>query len=394
MKIYITGIGIISSLGSNVEENFNSLRSERSGIRKTNLSHFPKEIFLGAVDLTNEAIIHKHNLSKPTYSRTSLLAYVAAKEAWGNNLHDAKIRTGIISATTVGGMDKTEEYYRQLLENNNPDISLLLTHDSGNTTERIAEELGFTGYVNTLSTACSSSANAIMLGARMIEQGKLDRVLVGGTDALTLFTIHGFQSLFILDKEWCKPFDENRNGLNLGEGAAFLLLENEKSKNSTGNESSCVISGWHNAADAFHQTASSPDGKGATLAMQNALKKANISPGEISYINAHGTGTKNNDLSESVALKNVFGAAVPPFSSTKAYTGHTLAAAGAMEAVFSVLALRHNVIYPNLNFEKPISEIELIPQRNFLEMADVRIVLSNSFGFGGNNSSLIFNKIK
>ncbi|MBC7864986.1 MAG: beta-ketoacyl-[acyl-carrier-protein] synthase family protein, partial [Bacteroidia bacterium] len=325
MKIYVTGLGVISAIGLNVEENFHSLRSEKSGIKKT---FFGSDLFLGMVDVSNEEIISKYNLKNGPYSRTSLLAYVAAKEAWGTNLQDKEIRTGIISATTVGGMDNTEEYYRKLKTNSEADISLLLTHDSGNTTEKIAADLGISGYINTLSTACSSSANAIMLGARLMQQNRLDRVVVGGADALTHFTIKGFHSLFIFDAEWCKPFDENRNGLNLGEGAAFLVLENEKSISKTKNKPLCLFSGWSNAADAYHQTASSPEGKGATLAMKEALQKGETDSSAISYINAHGTGTKNNDLSESAALKTIFEKNIPPFSSTKAFTGHTLAASG------------------------------------------------------------------
>ncbi len=231
-----------------------------------------------------------------------------------------------------------------------------------------------------------------MLGARMLEQNKLDRVLVGGSDALTRFTIKGFHSLMIYDSEWCKPFDENRNGLNLGEGAAFLVLENEKSLRKTKNKIYCKVSGWHNAADAYHQTASSPEGKGATLAMRHAIAKAGLSPSQIQYINAHGTGTKNNDLSESVAIKNIFGDAVPAFSSTKAFTGHTLAAAGAIEAVFSVLAITRNILVPNLNYKESLCETKLVPVTEFQEQQTVESVLSNSFGFGGNNTSLIFTK--
>jgi len=393
MKVYVTGIGVVSAIGLNVEENYHSLKTGKSGIKKTNHLHFSKDIFLGITNCSNEEIIEKHNLTNGPYSRTSLLGYIAAKEAWGGNTHNKDIRTGFISATSVGGMDKTEQYYSQLISKSDADISLIWTHDSGNTTEKIAKELNFTGYINTLSTACSSGANAIMLGARLIEQNKLDRVLIGGADALTLFTINGFHSLFIYDVGFCKPFDKNRNGLNLGEGAAYLVLENEKSIRTTGNEACCLISGWHNAADAYHQTASSPEGTGAVLAMQHAIKKSGLFPVDISYINAHGTGTKNNDLSESQAIKSVFGENIPPFSSTKAYTGHTLAAAGAIEAVYSVLALKYNVIFPNLNFGNPISETGLIPQLKFKSDSTIKTVLSNSFGFGGNNTSLLFNKI-
>ncbi len=392
MGVRITGIGVISAIGNGVQKNFESLCAKKSGIDKIKILPFENAILTGEVKLTNEEIVSKYDLLYAPYSRTSLLGIAAATEAWGNNKIDGQIRTGLISATSVGGMDNTENYYRQVLEKQIGDIKLVVTHDSGNTTEKIAQHLNISGYINTISTACSSGANAIMLGARMIEQNKLDRVLVGGSDALTRFTIKGFHSLMIYDNEWCKPFDENRNGLNLGEGAAFLVLENEKSLAKSGNKVLCKVSGWHNAADAYHQTASSPNGKGATLAMRHAISKAGLTPLQIQYINAHGTGTKNNDLSESVAIKNIFGDAVPSFSSTKAFTGHTLAAAGAIEAVFSVLAITRGVVLPNLNYNQPLSETGLIPQTEIKENQLINAVLSNSFGFGGNNTSLIFTK--
>ena len=180
-------------------------------------------------------------------------------------------------------------------------------------------------------------------------------------------------------------------GLNLGEGAAFLVLENEKSISITGNKPLGILSGWNNATDAFHQTASSPDGKGAYLAMRNALAKAQIGAADIDYVNAHGTGTSNNDLSESMALKNMFGSNLPPFSSTKGFTGHTLAAAGAIESVYCVLSLMYQTTLPNLNYSTSMKETSLIPEINFYPK-QIRHVLSNSFGFGGNYTCLIFSK--
>ena len=394
MSVQITGIGVVSSIGLTVEENLLSLLESRSGITTVQYLDEKRNLLTGEVKASNQELIERTDVKNTNISRTSLLGLVAAKEALGDFKHDLRLKTGIISATSVGGMDRSEVFYSDYLSENDPDYTLLKCHDSGNTTERIAAELGISGYINTLSTACSSGANAIMLGARMLLQGKLDRVLVGGTDALTKFTINGFRSLMIYDEQWCRPFDESRSGLNLGEGAGFLLLENEKSISISGNKTLCYLSGWSNAADAYHQTASSPDGKGATMAINNAIIRSGKSRTEISYINAHGTGTKNNDLSESVALKNVFGENIPMFSSTKAFTGHTLAAAGAIEAVFSILAIQHNLVYPNLNYDTAINETGLVPVSKLLTDKPVNTVLSNSFGFGGNNSSLIFSNQK
>ena len=232
-----------------------------------------------------------------------------------------------------------------------------------------------------------------MQGARLIEGNKLDRVIVGGSDPLALFDMKGFSSLNIYDQDICKPFDDTRKGLNLGEGAGFLVLESDQSISITGNTPLCILSGWNNASDAFHQTASSPNGKGAYLAMINALTKANITSGKINYINAHGTGTGNNDLSESIAIKNVFNDNIPPFSSTKGFTGHTLAAAGAIEAVYCVQSIQSQAILPNLNFSTPMIETGMVPETTFRSGVQVEYVLSNSFGFGGNCTCLIFSKV-
>src|SRR5678815_4512541 len=288
-------------------------------------------------------------------------------------------------------MDRTEKYYFQSQTEKSSHYYSLMTHDNGRTTERLAEELGISGHIGTISTACSSGANSIMQGARLIEGNKLDRVIAGGSEPLATFDIKGFNSLNIYDNEICKPFDEKRMGLNLGEGAAFLVLENEQSISITGNKPLCILWGWNNATDAFHQTASSPDGKGAYLAMKNALAKAGIGAEKIDYVNAHGTGTGNNDLSESRALKNIFGDALPSFSSTKGFTGHTLAAAGAIEAVYCTLSLTSQATLPNLNFSSPILETGMVPVTNFAS-AKIDYVLSNSFGFGGNCTCLIFCK--
>jgi len=392
MKVFVTGIGVVSAIGLTVEENFRSLLNKKSGITECKFPDDQKSIYTGRIAKSNSELKQLLSITDGYYSRTSLLGIIAAEQAMGNNFHNKKLQTAFISSTSVGGMDETEKYYRQVLKNLPVDFNLTRTHDSGNTSENIAAYLKFSGYINTLSTACSSAANAIMLAARMIAQGKMDRVLVGGTDPITDFTIKGFQSLMIYDNEWCKPFDHNRNGLNLGEGAGFLLLEGDRSIKISGNEPICSLTGWHNAADAYHQTASSPDGKGATIAMKNALNKAGLESKEISYINAHGTGTKNNDLSESIAIKNVFGNAIPPFSSTKAFTGHTLAAAGAIEAVYSVLAIKNQVHFSGLNYNDPLEETLMRPVTEPTQ-AVTKHVMSNSFGFGGNNSSLIFSRI-
>jgi 3-oxoacyl-[acyl-carrier-protein] synthase-1 len=333
--------------------------------------------------------------SSQAYTRTALLGLIAAKEAILNaqleNISDA--RTGLVSASSVGGMDRSELFYKEFLSDNKKGrLRNIIGHDCGDSTAKIAEYFCINGFVTTISTACSSAANSIMLGARLIKNNILDRVIVGGVDALTTFTLNGFNSLMILDREPCRTFDETRSGLNLGEGAGFLVLESEQILEKKDKKNYCEVKGYGNACDAFHQTASSPEGDGAKLAMLKALETARLSPDEISYINAHGTGTLNNDLSEGKAIESVFGSSAPFFSSTKSFTGHTLGASGAIEAVLSVLAIEHDLIFPNLNFLKQMNELKIAPVARLMKNVEVKNVLSNSFGFGGNNTSLIFSK--
>jgi len=230
-----------------------------------------------------------------------------------------------------------------------------------------------------------------MFGANLIRSGQLDRVIVGGNDALAKFTLNGFNTLMILDRNGCRPFDENRAGLLLGEGAAYLVLEPGEIAVKENRNVLAVVSGYGNANDAYHQTASSPEGKGAYLAMSKALAMSSLMPGEIDYINVHGTGTQNNDLSEGIALQRIFGEQVPPFSSTKGFTGHTLGAAGAVEAVISVLALRHQLAFASPGFTNPMKELKIQPVLH-TQTARISHVLTNSFGFGGNNSAVILSK--
>lgn len=396
-RVVVTGIGIISSIGKNVDESMQHFRSATSGIGAiTQLDTIHKNnLPVAEVKYSNNELLSLLKIAnnKCNYTRTSILGMYAAKQALESaGIHSVKEKkTGLISANSVGGMDKSEAFYAEFLAN--PDkgkISIIVGHDCGDSTEHIADYLGIKEQVTTLSTACSSSANAIMLGARLIQHGLLDRAIVGGTDSLTKFTINGFNTLMIFDKEACRPFDATRNGLNLGEGAGYIVLESEKSAIESGKKIRGFLSGFANANDAYHQTASSPDGNGAYLAMSQALAMSNLQPTQIDYINVHGTATQNNDLSEGIAMKRIFGEKVPRFSSTKSFTGHTLGAAGGIEAVFSIMALEHQIIYPNLRFKSPIPELQLIPETELIEAAGITHILSNSFGFGGNNSTLIF----
>lgn len=389
-------MGIISAIGNNVAENYEALLREKRGIsRVENVETIHRdEIMVGEVKFTNDELIAQLNLPpENNYSRTALLGEIAAKEAVANaGITDIKkYKTGLILGTSVGGMDMTEKYFYEYLTEKSFQ-KYIDSHHAGDSTQKIAAKLGIEqSFVTTISTACSSAANAILLGARLIKSGKLERVIVGGADCLSKFTINGFKTLMILSDTFNTPFDENRKGLNLGEAAAFLVLESDKVVKAENRKVLAYVKGYGNANDAFHQTASSDHGDGASLAMEKALQVAGLKPSEIDYINAHGTATGNNDLSEGRAILRVFGDNVPDFSSTKANTGHTLAAAGAIEAVYSILALQHNVIFPNLNFKNQMKEFSLMPQTE-IKHKELNNVLSNSLGFGGNCSTIIFSK--
>jgi 3-oxoacyl-[acyl-carrier-protein] synthase-1 len=231
-----------------------------------------------------------------------------------------------------------------------------------------------------------------MSGVNLINNGMVDIAICGGVEVLSKFTLNGFNSLMILDKEHCRPFDKTRNGLNLGEGAAYLILESEESVIRSQRKPLAQLKGFGNANDAFHQTASSPNGDGAFAAMQLAIQTGGVEPADIQYINAHGTGTENNDLSEGLAIQRLFSEKVPPFSSTKPNVGHTLAAAGAIEAVFSILSINEGVIYPGLNFQNQMDELYITPQTE-ISKSKITNVISNSFGFGGNTSSLLISAV-
>lgn len=388
--IAVSGIGIVSALGIGVRDNLSALRAGRSGIsQRSTLIATRHNLPVGELKESNEALCSLLGIDfDPHISRTALLGALAVREAMRDSGVENSPKVGFINATSVGGMDLTERFFPDFMENPlGGDVQMSRMHDCAASTNWIADHCGITGYRTTISTACSSAANAIMLGARLIESGILDTVIAGGTDALSKFTINGFKSLMILDGERCRPFDRERSGLNLGEGAGYIVLQRAETLQ---RKPYCYLAGYANANDAHHQTASSAEGEGDLLAMSHALEIAGLSPSDVDYINVHGTGTGNNDMSEGTALRRLWGENVPPFSSTKAFTGHTLAAAGGIEAVFSVLSIVHGAIWPNLGFCNAIDGLDLTPQTIFKEGEAIDCVVSNSFGFGGNCSSVVF----
>jgi 3-oxoacyl-(acyl-carrier-protein) synthase len=396
-SVYIAGAGVITAIGNNVPEHLTAFEHQQAGmssITLVNTIHRDK-LPVAEVKLTDDELV---SITGPTTrnSRTAMLSLVAAREA----LIDAAIpnigelRTGFVSANSVGGMDKSEEFFAEFLaDNSKGKLRNVFDHECGSMTEIVADKLGITDFMTTISTACSSSANAIFYAARLIKNDMLDVVVAGGADAFTKFTLNGFNTLMILDKDLCKPFDEHREGLNLGEGAGYLVLVSDKVASTLSKPVYCKLSGYNNSNDAYHQTASSPEGNGSYMAMNGALEKSGLQPADIDYINLHGTGTPNNDSAEGAAVKRLFEPNYPPMSSTKSFTGHTLGASGGVEAVFSVLAIKHGLIYPNLRFKTRINDLPFEPETKFLSGQNIKHVMSNSFGFGGNCTSLIFSAV-
>ena len=397
--IVITGAGVVSAIGVGKDETLQSLLQGRSGIRPLRyLETAHHEFPVGEVQLGNDemcAMLGIDPAATPT-TRTALMGMLALKEALdqaGLTTHGSQPTTSaipLISGTTVGGMDKSELYYLDFLADDSRN-EYIRTHDCGACTEMIADHFGKFRFLTTLSTACSSAANAVVTGANLIRSHRAECVVVGGSECITKFHLNGFNSLMILDHEPCRPFDESRAGLNLGEGAAWLVIESADHAARRGARPLARLAGYGNACDAFHQTATSADGEGPYQAMRQAVDMAGIDPSQVDYINAHGTGTSNNDLSESVAIRRLFGDSCPPFSSTKAFTGHTTSASGTIEAVICLLAMQHNFLPVNLRFQ---SAGQCLTPVHKPQAATLRRVLSNAFGFGGNDSALLFESVE
>jgi 3-oxoacyl-(acyl-carrier-protein) synthase len=386
-------MGVISAIGNSVEENHASLVQQKCGIGKLDMfpSKYAATLPFGEIKISTDLLKEKLNANDRGVTRTTLLALHAFNEA----VNDAKFSrekissadTALIGATTVGGMCLTDELYNDA--NKDSDGSeYLSSYDCASVNMYLQKRFAMHGIINTINTACSSSANAIMYGARLIKNGFAKRAIVGGVDSLAKFTINGFNALHILSNEVCTPFDKDRKGLNLGEGAAFIVLEKEE--DITNGHAYAELTGYGNANDAFHPSSLSDEGDGPYLAMKAALEIAKLDADKIDFINAHGTATENNDQVESKAMLRLF-KNPPAFASTKSNIGHTLGASGAIEAVYSILSLTNDEVYPNLHFTNAIDNTGLVPVQSYKKIS-LQHVMSNSFGFGGNCSSLIFSK--
>ena len=395
-EVWVTGIGIVSPLGIGFEENIQQLKSGVSPLNKlTGFNSIHNGLLtVGQIPFSNDELKDKLNInSSLNYSRTTLLALIAAREALKGIHSDEVIKNvSLVSASTVGGMGKTEAHFTDILTKAYiPDIDFIEEMDCGSIGRSLIKELKLKDDFFTISTACSSSSNSIMLGSRFIQTGKKNMILVGGSDSLSKFVINGFLSLKNVDQQLCKPFDLDRVGLNLGEGSAFLLLEDSIHAKKRNAIPYAKVSGYCNINETYHMTGSSPEGTGAILAMQGALNNASFISSDIEFVHAHGTSTTDNDLAESIAIKNVFGQQ-QLFASSKPFTGHTLAASGAISSILSIGCMQQGFIFPNLNFKTPIENVGMHPNTRMIKGLDVNHIMINSFGFGGNNTSLIISR--
>lgn len=383
--IAITGMGILCAIGNDKQAVLDALRKKESGIgRMKYLPSVHTDIPVGEIKLSTEEM--KRMLGIPgeeRVSRTSVIGALAVREA----LAQAGIETvtgkrvALISGTTVGVMDVTEQLYIQ----KKMDPGMLNGNECGKSTQEIARYAGLENAACcTICTACSSALNAIMLGSDMLKNDEVDLVVAGGSEPLSIFHLNGFNTLMILDRERCRPFDDTRAGLNLGEGAAFVVLQKDAP------DGLAYVHGYANRCDAFHQTATSKNGEGAFQAMTGALRMAGLQPQDIKYINAHGTGTPDNDASETAAFRRVFGENLPEMSSTKSYTGHTTSAAGSVETVICILAMENGFVPASLGWSHLMPD-GYVPSKGRTGI-DLDYVMCNSFGFGGNDSSLILGK--
>lgn len=386
-------MGIITAIGTSIAENHQALVEGQCGITKLEMfsSRYAGILPCGEIKTGTGELQKKLLANNSGTTRTMLLALHAFEEAiTDSGLTKDELTaydTALIGASTVGGMCLTDELYHDA--NKDADGSeFLSSYDCGSVNLFLQARYNLRGIINTINTACSSSANAIMYGARLIKHGLARRCVVGGADSLAKFTINGFNALHILSRDICAPFDLDRKGLNLGEGAAFLVLEKEE--DGSHKKAYASLTGYGNANDAFHPSSLSDEGDGPYLAMKEALETAGLASDQVDFINAHGTGTENNDEVESRAMLRLFDKP-PAFASTKSNIGHTLGAAGAVEAIYSVLNLMHQEVYPNLHYKLPIASTGLEPVLEHTKMP-LQHVMSNSFGFGGNCTSLIFSK--
>lgn len=390
--IPVTGIGCLCAAGNNLTECMKSLfAGKRKPLPPTRFSSDHQVAY--PVFEIRKTIPATRSNQRHDILFTAELALSAAKEAvenagWNREMLKDR-RVGVCIGTTVGSAMNNEEFYRSYRDGDNPNMDPIVRFLNSNPARAVAREYNLTGPCQTVVNACSSGTDAIGLGASWIRSGICDVVLAGGADELCRVTYNGFISLMITDDSPCKPFDANRKGLNLGEGAAILVLESTDLCRSRKHPYHATVLSYGSACDAHHLTAPAQDGRGLMRALNAAIGRCNRSPADVAFINAHGTGTPDNDQVESFVLHKMFSGI--PYLSTKGYTGHALGAAGAIEAAFTIACLNAGKIPASIGFENPDPELPAAPVKHQTEVNGT-IAITQSLAFGGNNAVVIFGK--
>lgn len=407
-RVVITGVGLVTPLGIGVEQNWQALMAGRSGIgpvTRFDVADFPTRIAGEVKDFHPEDFIEKKEIKKmDLFIQYALAAaHMAMEESHLPITSDNEDAVGVIVGVGIAGLSSIEEYHRLFLESRLKRVSpffipkLIANLAPG----QISIRYGAKGINYTPTSACSSGAHAIGEAFRLIRLGEQDAVIAGGAEAaLTPLGLGGFIAMKAVSSRnedpvrASRPFDRNRDGFVMAEGAGILILEELEHARKRGAKIYAEMIGYGANADAYHMTAPSPEGEGAMRCIRLALRSGNIDPVEVDYINAHGTSTPYNDATETHAIKRVFGeqAGRLAVSSTKSMTGHLLGAAGGVEGVFSALALHHQCMPPTINYEEPDPDCDLDYVPNAPRRAEIRVALSNSFGFGGTNACLAFRR--
>jgi len=401
-RVVVTGIGILTALGRGIAKTASALKAGKSGISK--ITSFATDRYNRDVggEVKEDLIDRDFSKNKGlVLDRASYLVLTACKDALSSaSLNGAGVGTQDVSVflgTTLGGMLSGQIFHRDyLLEKNNERRSLLLNDYLANQSVRVIREFDFAGEALTLNNACASGLNTIGLAFRRLRSGQMPLAIAGGYDVMSDFTYAGFSSLQLITQEKCRPFDKNRTGLTLGEGVGIVVLEEMDHALNRNAHIHAEVIGFGQSTDAYHLTKPDPEAKGACKAIASAIKDAGVSTGEIDYINAHGTGTLANDPMEAKAINMALGnyGRKVPVSSTKPMTGHTLGAAGAVDSIISIIAMKDNFLPVNLNYENPDPNCELNIISKQSKSVEIKVALSNSFGFGGSNGAILLRKLE
>jgi 3-oxoacyl-[acyl-carrier-protein] synthase II len=385
-NILITGLGVISAAGGNLAETLNSFAYEKRNAGRVSLF----ETALNYPVFEVREIPKEFSLEG---QRTLSLALCAVYEALGNADLDAgltKYRVGVCMGTTVASQLNDLEFYKSYRSDGSAPMTAVDRFLKGNLAQCISRQIKAQGPSLTVVNACSSGTDAIGVALSWLKNGLCDIAIAGGADELSRIPYCGFGSLGIVSPDLCAPFDRDRKGLNLGEGAGVLVMETADSAQQRGKTSDLYLGGYGSGADAYHLTSPSPDGTGLKAAIHKALSDSRVAPQQVSFVNAHGTATIENDMIEGRVLKNIFGADLKMLS-TKGVTGHTLGAAGGMEAVFTALCLRTGWIPASAGFTNMDEAISIVPVKEKTAVKGC-YALSTSLAFGGNNAALILKR--